>query len=446
MGQAFDLAELTRPERLAALKQELEKLRDPGILGGFLSVFLEETEHTKGWRFMGQRFAPDSYVLGQMVWDHVGPKVSDPRAAPLLEACGSPQPDCQAVLDDLELSNCICFQAKDVAPDLCRFMPKGLDVMAVLGSEQAEADLGGDRDYCGFSEQLAALQDEFSAYDRDDWRQSVYWYWLDVLTPLLQRFPEGYPNWMRTEAWATKEQNTALTSWAQLRHDTILYVKQSYTPASGATVSQPPEMFGTVEPVPHFFARLRDLTAYTRAGLEQHHALPDGLAPHLEHLATLLGSLTSIATKHLENRALEQAEIDTIKHMGDRFDALITGLAAAVTVEEPRSAECEAKPEFCQQNTRIQGDDDPYKTTIVADVHTDVNTKTVLEEGSGYIDWIIVARQLPDGTVGVSVGPVFSYYEFAHPMTDRLTDEKWNQLLATNPPARPAWIDRIRVP
>jgi hypothetical protein len=120
-------------------------------------------------------------------------------------------------------------------------------------------------------------------------------------------------------------------------------------------------------------------------------------------------------------------------------------LAAAVTIEQPKPAECESHPDRCGTGIHIAGDD-PYKTTIVADVHTDVNTESVLEEGSGFLDWLIVARQLPDGTVGVSVGPVFSYYEFAHPMADRLTDEKWNGLLASDPPARPAWIERIRVP
>jgi hypothetical protein len=35
---------------------------------------------------------------------------------------------------------------------------------------------------------------------------------------------------------------------------------------------------------------------------------------------------------------------------------------------------------------------------------------------------------------------MFSYYEFPHPMADRLTDEKWRELLSTKPPARPAWI------
>jgi hypothetical protein len=356
------------------------------------------------------------------------------------------------VLEDLELSNCFCFAAKDVDPkeeafELCRFLPKGLDVLAVLGSEQAAADLkSNNQGFCGLDDKLSKLADEFAGYERDDWRQNVYWSWLDSLKALLDEPGEGYPNWMRTEAWATKQQNTALTSWAQLRHDTILYVKQSYTPAAYNTsngVMRPPEAYGSVEPVPHFFAKLKDLTAYTRAGLEHHDALPEELGEQLTSLTTLLDELMAIAVKHLENKELDSGEISTINTIGERFDKLITGLAKAVTVTEEKPDEC--VDYGCSEENRLAGDDDPFKTSIVADVHTDVNTESVLEVGSGILDWIIVARELPDGTIGASVGAVFSYHEFPHPMDDRLTDEKWNEMLQSKPPPRPAWIDRIRV-
>jgi hypothetical protein len=36
---------------------------------------------------------------------------------------------------------------------------------------------------------------------------------------------------------------------------------------------------------------------------------------------------------------------------------------------------------------------------------------------------------------------MFSYYEFTHPMNDRLTDEKWRDMLKTNPKDLPEWLD-----
>ena len=49
-------------------------------------------------------------------------------------------------------------------------------------------------------------------------------------------------------------------------------------------------------------------------------------------------------------------------------------------------------------------------------MHTDCNTGKVLEDGVGYGNLILVAYKVPDGRIIVGAGPVFSYYEFKHPM------------------------------
>ena len=48
---------------------------------------------------------------------------------------------------------------------------------------------------------------------------------------------------------------------------------------------------------------------------------------------------------------------------------------------------------------------------------------------------------VPDGRVILGAGPVFTYYEFKQPMSDRLTDEKWRTMLRMNPPEKPAWLE-----
>ena len=48
------------------------------------------------------------------------------------------------------------------------------------------------------------------------WHRNLYWTWLDALKPLLGRFPEGYPTFMRTEAWRDKELEACLGSWTEL--------------------------------------------------------------------------------------------------------------------------------------------------------------------------------------------------------------------------------------
>ncbi|MCD6288255.1 MAG: DUF3160 domain-containing protein, partial [Candidatus Hydrogenedentes bacterium] len=80
-------------------------------------------------------------------------------------------------------------------------------------------------------------------------------------------------------------------------------------------------------------------------------------------------------------------------------------------------------------------------------VHTSGNDSTVVEEGVGYLDLILVACPAPDGTVYLAVGPTLSYYEFKQPMSDRLTDETWHTILdSTERPDRPAWYAELIAP
>jgi len=233
------------------------------------------------------------------------------------------------------------------------------------------------------------------------------------LKPLLEEYGEGYPAFMQTEAWQGKELNTALASWAELRHDTILYAKQSYTPTCGMAPPPPKPIVGYVEPIPEFYARMLALTSMTEEGLTQLNALTDEERTRLNSLENILGRLIDISTDELENRELDEADYRFIRNFGEELESIVAGV--------------EAKGK---------------ETTIVADVHTDTNPpRQVLEEGVGYVDLILVAYKVPDGRLIVGAGPVFSYYEFKHPMAERLTDEKWQEMLKQgDAPGRPTWI------
>jgi hypothetical protein len=77
--------------------------------------------------------------------------------------------------------------------------------------------------------------------------------------------------------------------------------------------------------------------------------------------------------------------------------------------------------------------------SLIADVHTDPNTQMVLEEAVGDPMFIYVAFPV-DGQVYLARGGVFSYYEFTQPMSDRLTDEAWQNILSSGAtPGLPSW-------
>ncbi len=400
-GTEFEASVLTDDEKLLALKAELAQMRNPEIYGGsgICVVYPPITKEklyeclakTKGMRFMGQRFIPDSYMFQNLVSPAVGMYVGDNEP----------------------------FTMKMTMAGPARAFPRGLDVMAVFGSKRAYEILKeeGDTEYAGkdtsYDKQLDELKSQFGAFDVADWNRNLYWAWLYALQPLLEEFGEGYPTFMQTQAWQDKELQTTLASWAELRHDTILYAKQSYTPTIAMAPPPPKPVVGYVEPVPQFYARMLALTSMTKEGLAQLNALSDEEKARLENLEDILGRLIDISKDELANKELDEADYRFIRNFGEELESIVAGV------------EAEGK-----------------ETTIVADVHTDTNPpRQVLEEGIGYVDLILVAYKLPDGRILIGSGPVFSYYEFKHPMDDRLTDEKWQEMLESgNVPERPDWI------
>jgi hypothetical protein len=380
------------------LKVELSKCRNPDIYGGMESgtysiVTAEQAdkilEDTKGFRFMGQRFIPDSYVFSNLVGAYTGEYTG-----------GHPR------------ENEIPFT---LVGSSIRGFPRGLDAMALLGSERAVywLDKLNDSSYKNYSVQYEKMNSEFSNFSAADWNRNLYWSWLYSLQPLLKKYGGGYPTFMQTDAWQDKELNTALASWTELRHDTVLYAKQSSTPKGGCGFSLPPRekpVVGYVEPVPDFYARLLALTKMTNRGLDETGVLDPASKARLTNLEAILLRLQNISEEELQNKELTAEDYEFIRNFGNQLEGVISEV-----------------------------DDKDWKTTIVADVHTDSNTGEVLEEGVGYVNMLVVAYELPDGRILIGAGPVMSHYEFKQPMQDRLTDEKWREMLDVKPPERPEW-------
>jgi hypothetical protein len=400
----FDPNALTE-ESVGDLKAKLAEYRAPQIYGGtgdcvIPPPFTPEQadqclEATKGFRLMGQRFIPDSYMFSNLVGTYTDVYVGDKEPKPftfVISGAGRP----------------------------IRGFPRGLDVMALLGSDRAKGLLDelDDSNYKRYDEAYNELDNEFKAFSDADWNRNLYWSWLFTLQPLLKEYGTGYPTFMQTTAWQDKELTTALASWTELRHDTILYAKQSYTMAETGMPMPTPEkkVVGYVEPVPEFYNRLLALTQMTTDGLDSMNVLDDTSKYRLERLETVLERLVDLSERELANEELTDEDYEFIENFGDELNSVISEV-----------------------------DDKAKKTTIVADVHTDGNTLLVLEEGVGYVDTIVVAYKVPDGRVLVGAGPVMSYYEFKQPMRERLTDEKWREMLSSKPPEKPEWYANFAV-
>lgn len=377
-GDQLTLAGLEDEAKLDDFIEKAMALRPPKIVSSYVTDREKPEDVTKGFRFMGQRFIPDSYIFQQLVYDKVGTQ-SDPR-----------------------------------------LFPKGLDVTAVLGSSRAYEillDVYGEGRYANYQEQMEKLRGEFGQLPPEQWVENLYWSWLYALRPLLEVKGEGYPSFMQNQAWADKDLNTFLGSWTELRHDTILYAKQSYTMKATGIMPQPEAAKGYVEPQPEVYARLAALARQMRTGLEGRGLLDAEYRDKLERLESLLLSLKTMAEKELAGQALSEEEHELIRSIGGILEGITTFSAK---VKEEITSEADER------------------MAVVADVHTDTNTGQVLEEGVGDA-FLIYAIAPVEGQLLAAQGGVFSYYEFTQPMSDRLTDETWQALEPK--PDLPIWTE-----
>ena len=322
-----------------------------------------------------------------------------------------------------------------------RPIPKGLDVMAVLGSDTAKKLLfdvykEGEK-WEEYGPRFEALKKDFSKLTPEEWRQNMYFGWLWSLQALVADRPAGkaIPWFATTPAWDMKNLNTSLASWAELRHDTLLYAKQSVTAECGdaSEFVNPPKPRGYVEPNAEFFRRLEMLTELSMAGLERFGYLDASesgedydyypLKSKYEMLLELLTFLKNVSEKQFRGEPLTEDEADQINVIGGVVERL------TLTLFEP-------SPQYWE----LVSDVDRFMA-VVADVHTQGNN--ILEAAVGYPSELLVIVPV-DGVPMLMRGAVFSYYEFVNPQSNRLTDEAWQQMLKEDKaPDPPEWIKAI---
>ncbi|HUT62331.1 MAG TPA: DUF3160 domain-containing protein [Anaerolineae bacterium] len=361
-----------------------DMLADDTAMDSFITKALDELPDPeitvvagKGLRFMGQRYIPDSYVLDQLVFDNV---------------------------DD-------------------RLMPRGLDVMAALGSARAYEILDTiyeDTKYPKYIEQMVKLRNMFVGYTPKIWAQNLYYNWLYTLLPLLDVKGDGYPMFMQNQAWVDKDLNTSLGSWAELRHDTILYAKQSETYETSMP-SEPPYVMGYVEPDPEVYARLAALADFMRRGLENRGLMDSEIETRLMKYENLMLALKNIAEKELQNSTPTPEEFALICNFGSTIESITT-----------------FPKEYASQ---FENEADDFMA-VIADVHTDPNTNTALEVGVGHPLNIYVIAPV-NGVPTLTMGGIFSYHEFTWLLADeRLTDEEWQALQSgVNAQLMPVWTE-----
>jgi hypothetical protein len=360
-----------------------------------------QTRPAAAFLLVGQRFALDSYVLSRLVYDE-------------LQHEGKP---------------------------VRRMLPSSLDVLYALGNDAALPLLQPELERYPYGEALQSVRAEVDGLGPEAWTSSLYGAWLGAIRAMNPPGvdPSGspgrgsLPGFMQTDAWWRQKMNTQLASWAQLRHDNLLYAKPSYSVSLGCSFP-----YSFVEPEPDVF---RAVSAFARRASE-------GFGPHAEdgdrevtregasrirayydRFAEVTDTLATLAEKQLVSVAPDEAERSFLKRM---------------VFEAERG--CVRTLDGWYVDLFFGGASSARETDlVVADVHTAPTDEQgsgvgwVLHAGTAPLDLAVVTAEVPGVGVVAFAGPVLSYREHLSTGFRRLTDEEWAAEYEGAPSVRPAF-------
>jgi len=324
--------------------------------------------------FLGQRFIIDSYVFSQVTYDRI------------------------------KYNNTF----------IRRMLPNSLDVLFALGNDAAGQILKTELEQFYYGTNLASLRYLIDEYSSDFWQSSMYNAWLQAirsLNPPVERLQ--MPQFMQTAAYWQSKMNTQLASWAQLRHDNLLYAKQSY---SGGVSCSFPHVY--VEPFPQFY---KDLKQYADIAKQKFQSLTfsqdyykEPMLRYFQRLYEISDTLGTITEKELNNQKLTADET--------KFLECTITLNPWVVCGEPM---------YNGWIFSLFYGESHEDERLVADVHTSPTDESgnqvgwVKHVGTGMMNLGVWVTNNQNAQQTAYVGPALSYYEYTSTNFLRLTDEEW---------------------
>ena len=317
-----------------------------------------------------------------------------------------------------------------------RDVPKGLDILASIGISSAERILIQElKEQEKWNKYTSNLEQMKKRMGEIDWNQTVANKWIAALKDVNSKNAQ-YPKFMLSPQWDKKNLNTALASWAELKHDAILYAKQPMGAECGGGGPPEPYVKGYVEPNIAYWTKAIELIDATMGVLKRFDLVTEKGTTAATDLREQAEFLLNCSKKELAGKNLTEQEYRQIETIGSTFENITLNLI-------------KDSDQFLMGWGNVNGAD--KKISVVADVYT-ANSynnpdKSVLYEAVGPAHEIYVVVEL-DGYLYLTRGAVFSYREFQEDIAaPRKTDEEWQQELQTQPDKGiPDWMKEIIVP
>ncbi|MCL2264830.1 MAG: DUF3160 domain-containing protein [Treponema sp.] len=367
------------------ITSEYSRLRPPSISGSSL-IFgaydggdaMTDRKPPIGWRLFGQR-----YTLDSEIHYHVSP----PR------------------------------YFNEESP---RHMVRGLDIMKVFGSATADWLLR-QSDYSkhkGLEDILNSLQSNMENLNSDYWFSTYYTNNLYQIKTLSQ-FESGTGFYFTEKpGWNLKAMNSAHGTWAELRHDTILYVKQNYAEMGGGRAeptfrTKPlPEPVHYLEPNIPFWNTC--IAAYQKLHelFVKYNYMDETTDYLIKGMHSLYVKAAQISKLQADDKEVSESDLLWISRIANELSYRVMTHAGGNEVE----------------NT------DSLRMALVADVYTNAEVGLVLETATGIPYRLYIPLNDGQGGKRIAVGYGFSYYEFHQPMSNRLNNEEWKAIVyGSNP-------------
>ena len=323
-------------------------------------------------------------------------------------------------------------------PQTLRKLPKALDIMAAMGVSSAERilinELKEAERWPQYTNQLAQMKQRMGQID---WKDTVATCWIDAVKNLSE-VPTNAPYFMTTPEWQKKSLNTALASYAELKHDAILYAKQPFGAECGGGGPPEPVIKGYVEPSVAFWSKAVALNKQYVEVLKRFNLMTEKAESNTESIGEMAEFLLDVSKKELAGKQLTESEYNQIEIIGSNIEY--------ISLQLVRSGDS-----FLESWNDVTGAD--RKIACIADVYTangyniPESEQAVLYEAVGPAYEIYVIVEI-EGQLWLTRGGVFSYRELERPSSDqRLTDEEWQEWLETHfDDGTPSWMKDLIVP
>ncbi|MDO5561984.1 MAG: DUF3160 domain-containing protein [Synergistaceae bacterium] len=299
-------------------------------------------------------------------------------------------------------------------PDAPRNLPLAEDFMAVLGSKTADKYLDGERKkFSAYDATLKQVKADADGYFGEG-SKNVY---TDCLSALKTLFAEKGSKqlFFNSPLWDVKKLVTAMASWTELKHDTVLYAKQSGAEmgdGEGGYSAEPfrvPRPKGYVEPTPRTFGAICGSLDRMRELIVKYKLEANGdTRAKIEALREYTAICRDIAAKEVADKPLND---DDYKYIND----------VALYINENLLLDGYADP--TDKKTA-----DSLKMALVTDIATDFIDNRVLQVATGTPRRIFVFVDDKHAGPRLTVGCMYSFYQFARPLSEgRMTDEEWKK-------------------